>query len=64
MPDAPNIIKGHMATCMKIRCRFHAKQARYQIKFYPDDNLLVVSCLECPPGEEILRATLAKKGEN
>jgi hypothetical protein len=64
LPEGSGLIKGHMAQCMKIRCKFHAKDARYQIKYYPDDNLLVVSCMNCPPGEEILRAELAKKGQN
>ena len=48
--------------CAVVRCREHAKEARYQIGYYPDENLLIVKCLECPPGTEVMRAKLAKEG--
>lgn len=62
LADASNLVKGHMAQCMRVRCKDHAKQARYQILYYTEENLLVVKCLNCPPSHEVLRAKIAKDG--
>ena len=64
MLDDSKVLTGKMAKCMRIRCIYHAKQARYQVSYYPDDNLLVMRCLECLPGTEVARFKLTREEGN
>jgi hypothetical protein len=49
------------AQCQKIHCKYHGKQDRYEIAFFPDDLLVVVKCLECRPPMETVRFKVARE---
>jgi len=51
------------AVCQVVRCRYHAKEARYRIKFFQEEMLFIVECLECKPPTEIVRAKVARSFE-
>jgi hypothetical protein len=55
------IMVPRFAQCQKIHCKYHGKQDRYEIAFFPDDLLVVVKCLECKPPMEIVRFKVARE---
>lgn len=58
MPDdngKPSLPVARMVQCTIIRCRQHAKEARYRVKWYERDKLVEVECLECNPPTPICR---------
>jgi hypothetical protein len=60
--DKPPLPVMKSAMCMRIRCMHHSKEARYQIGYYEEDNVVIIKCLACPPGMEVVRFKLAKNG--
>lgn len=54
----PSIPVARLAKVTIVRCREHAKQARYRVMWYEEDKLLVVECLECKPPTPILKAAI------
>lgn len=58
-----NIIAGRITTKQVIKCRFHDKQNRYELSYYPDEGLLIYRCLLCHRSEELMRCNLPKQGE-
>ena len=53
------IMVPRFAQCQKIHCKYHGKEDRYEIAFFPDDLLVIVKCLECHPHLEICRFKVA-----
>lgn len=61
MPDDKTIIIPRRVECRLISCKFHKKQARYEIKWYANDDLAVINCIECNPPQEVVRFSLRKE---
>lgn len=64
MPDdngKPSIPVARAVKVTVVRCRFHAKEARYRVKVYEQDNLVEVECLECHPPTPIIRVAIDRK---
>jgi hypothetical protein len=55
------IFVPRIAKCEEIHCRYHKKEARYALKYYPNDALFIAFCLECKPHAELLRFKIAVK---
>ena len=61
MPGAEPILGPRAVTFLRIGCKYHKKQSRYEICWYDKDDLLVVFCLECHPKTEVVRFKLSKE---
>jgi hypothetical protein len=48
-------------SCLRIGCKYHKKESRYEIRWYDKDDLLIVFCLECHPKAEVVRFKLSKE---
>jgi hypothetical protein len=63
-----NVMVPKFSQCQKFHCKYHTKEDRYSIAFFPDHKLVVVKCIECHPPMEIVRFKVAHedapKGEN
>lgn len=62
MLEGNNIIKGRMVTKQVVKCRFHDKQGRYELSYYPDEGMIIYRCLLCHKSEELMRFTFPKQG--
>jgi hypothetical protein len=49
------------ALCHAFHCKYHVKQDRFSVKFFPDHMLVIVKCLECHPPMEIVRFKVARE---
>lgn len=58
MPEG-NVVK--LQSYIIIRCIYHAKQSRYQIRAYEEEGFVEVLCLECNPPHPICRFELEKE---
>jgi hypothetical protein len=47
------------AQCQHFHCKYHRKEDRFNVKFFPKELLLVVECIECHPAMEIVRFKVA-----
>jgi hypothetical protein len=61
LPDAKAILPVKRVTMTLIKCLLHHKEGRYQIAFIESELLVIVSCLNCPKGEELARFKVAKE---
>ena len=48
-------------TAEVIRCLYHDKESRYQVAYIPSEQMVIVTCLECPKGTEMARFKVAKE---
>lgn len=68
MPAVDKIMVPKFAQAQAFHCKYHGKQDRYSVKFFPDHMLVVVKCIECHPPMEIVRFKVAHEdppeGEN
>jgi len=51
-----------MVTKQVVKCRFHDKQGRYELSYYPDEGMIIYRCLLCHKSEELMRFTFPKQG--
>jgi hypothetical protein len=56
-----NIMVPRFAECQAFHCKYHGKQDRYSVKFFPKEMLVVVKCIECKPPMEIVRFKVARE---
>lgn len=56
-----NIITGKQVIAQEIGCIFHKKDARFSIRYYENEGLLVVYCMSCNPRNELLRAKIVRE---
>ena len=63
LPDGKVILGAKRVTACQYGCMYHKKESRYRIREYPNDNLVVIYCLECNPPTEVVRFKLAAKEE-
>jgi len=49
------------AECQKFHCKYHRKEDRFDVAFFPRELLLVVKCIECRPPMEIVRFKIARE---
>lgn len=61
MPSDGHIVTGKNVIAQEIGCLFHKKDARFSIRYYETERLLVVYCMSCNPRNELLRALIAKE---
>jgi hypothetical protein len=64
LPDANSILPMKRVQLQVIQCMFHSKESRYRVAYVQSENIVVMTCLECPKGTEVARFKLAKDGEN
>jgi len=55
-----NIVTGKNVIAQEIGCMFHKKDARFSIRYYESERLLVVYCISCTPRNELIRAKIAR----
>lgn len=55
------MLVGRTVSCLRIGCKLHKKESRYEIRWYDHDDLLIVFCLECNPKTEVVRFKLSKE---
>jgi hypothetical protein len=64
LPDANRILPMKSVILQVIRCLYHSKESRYQVAYVESENIVIMTCLECPKGTELMRFKLARNGED
>jgi hypothetical protein len=64
LPDANRILPMKRVQLQIIKCIYHHKESRYQVAYVESENLVIMTCLECPKGTEMARFKVAKNGED
>jgi len=58
--DDGHLITGKSVLGQEIGCIFHKHDARFSVRYYETERLLVVYCVSCNPKNELLRARIAR----
>jgi hypothetical protein len=63
LSDVSKVVLPRFSQCQQFHCKYHKKEDRYDIKFFPKEMVVIIKCLECRPHMEIMRFRVAP-GEN
>ena len=61
MPNDKAILPMKRVKKMAVHCSEHWKESRMEVAYIEEEKLVIVRCLDCPKGMELMRFKVAKE---